>query len=401
MGFDFTDFLKAQSPGATYEIASLDGGLVNNTVRAKKTRGDESAPASLILKHAPPYVAAAGPEFPFSQERQTVEATALRAFQVSGILASLPADGPVIVPAVIAHDPASAILALEDLGPLSTLWDMLSPVACANIPEVEFQSAYGKLGERIGRFFARVHTAETASKLYSDPETSKTLSHNLTESIVNDVAVIPIIKRLNEFSIPGAETIHRRITEAYHAPKTLPRFSLGDFHLGSVLVESWERQPYIAGESRKLAVIDWEFARLAGGGVNSDIAQFLASLHCHLKSLEDTEPSYKAARVFVDALVKAYAENTDFNREGVISSNDKLKLLRETLILHGREMINQAFERKGKWSGGDESRTRMIAKGAWYVRKAGDDIQGLKEQENWEALIGGDDGFIMDLFLFR
>jgi hypothetical protein len=75
--FDFKDFLKSVYPDENFAIEDLVGGLVNRTVRARRlSRSNISSdsvtdvPDSLILKHAPPYIAAVGEDAPFSQERQ-------------------------------------------------------------------------------------------------------------------------------------------------------------------------------------------------------------------------------------------------------------------------------------------------------------------------------------------
>jgi hypothetical protein len=62
MSFSFQDYLVENTPSVKYEIEPVNGGIVNQTVRAKAR--------SLILKHAPPFVAAVGPEAAFSPQRQ-------------------------------------------------------------------------------------------------------------------------------------------------------------------------------------------------------------------------------------------------------------------------------------------------------------------------------------------
>jgi hypothetical protein len=74
MSFDFRAFLSKIDASQTYECQSLTGGLVNLTVRARKTSssGGGIFPThdTLILKYAPPFVATVGEEAPFSQDRQ-------------------------------------------------------------------------------------------------------------------------------------------------------------------------------------------------------------------------------------------------------------------------------------------------------------------------------------------
>lgn len=78
MGFDFTSYLSSLYPGEEYQIQVLLGGLVNHTVRARRTdtadtpakSGSADGPETAILKYAPPYVASIGEDAPFSQDRQ-------------------------------------------------------------------------------------------------------------------------------------------------------------------------------------------------------------------------------------------------------------------------------------------------------------------------------------------
>ena len=74
MSFEFCAFLRELDPSSEYDFQSLSGGLVNLTQRATKTSplgaGKFPNQASLILKYAPPFIAALGEEAPFSQKRQ-------------------------------------------------------------------------------------------------------------------------------------------------------------------------------------------------------------------------------------------------------------------------------------------------------------------------------------------
>ena len=76
MQFGFEPFLSKIDPSQKYEIQPLTGGLVNVTVRATNVSGHSSGffpkHGSLILKYAPPFVAALGESAPFSQGRQVL-----------------------------------------------------------------------------------------------------------------------------------------------------------------------------------------------------------------------------------------------------------------------------------------------------------------------------------------
>lgn len=82
--FDFYEVLRNLDNRFNWGITPLTGGLVNTTIRATQfprerdrwtdintaIRLDLSPHSTLIIKHAPPYIAALGPEAPFSQFRQ-------------------------------------------------------------------------------------------------------------------------------------------------------------------------------------------------------------------------------------------------------------------------------------------------------------------------------------------
>lgn len=79
MSFDFSKFLSKLDPAQTYITHELTGGVVNFTVRAVKPqtrnlddvhKGCFPEQETLILKHAPPYIAAVGKVAPMSQYRQ-------------------------------------------------------------------------------------------------------------------------------------------------------------------------------------------------------------------------------------------------------------------------------------------------------------------------------------------
>jgi hypothetical protein len=75
--FDFKEYLRSICPENEFEISVLTGGLVNFTVRAhRKSAVGNAGPltlrgkTSVILKHAPSYIATIGESAPFSQYRQ-------------------------------------------------------------------------------------------------------------------------------------------------------------------------------------------------------------------------------------------------------------------------------------------------------------------------------------------
>lgn len=80
--FDFSRYLCQLDPSHDYTIETLTGGVINFTIRARKSGGrrlDVEAGCfpeyqSLILKQAPPFMAGVGESVPVSQYRQVSEA---------------------------------------------------------------------------------------------------------------------------------------------------------------------------------------------------------------------------------------------------------------------------------------------------------------------------------------
>ena len=76
--FDFATYLERVYPHHRYHVQRLAGGLVNYTVRARRDDANEGpkpsedgeTPSAMVLKQAPPFVAALGAAAPFSQQRQ-------------------------------------------------------------------------------------------------------------------------------------------------------------------------------------------------------------------------------------------------------------------------------------------------------------------------------------------
>ena len=81
--FDFKSFLEGgdlddvfgitpgyTSEGGKWEIAKLSGGFMNVTVRVLPPHGDDKNPRSVVIKYAPPFMAAMGQDAPFGTFRQ-------------------------------------------------------------------------------------------------------------------------------------------------------------------------------------------------------------------------------------------------------------------------------------------------------------------------------------------
>ncbi|GAB1311521.1 hypothetical protein MFIFM68171_01731 [Madurella fahalii] len=453
MEFDFQAYLSSLYPSTAYHITFLTGGLVNFTVRARRADAGSfpsppspnSLPPSLILKHAPPYIATLGASAPFSQARQTVEATVLElfhnptnsqqqqqqrhetplAFVTHG--SNPEADEAVRIPRLIAHDATSNILMLEDLGDdLVTLWDLFTdPAATAqnSAPARPLRDRCATMGVRLGRFFRHLHSAAAFTRAAASlsEQGRAALDSALTRDVVRDAAVRPLLARLRQWAGLGkeedgedgeraAQRLYARVEadfergdrgEAYDGEACL---SMGDFHPGSVLVSPG---PAAAGGRETVAVIDWEFATARNGrGVNGDMAQFLAHLHVLMLSLPRGGAARKAVEEFVREMCRAYAGQEGSGggdvvvvvpRQGLYErERSALGILRSALILFGRETINQAVERT--WEGAAIPVETMVKAGVWYLERAGDTIEEMVEERNWEELMNEKSEIMVRLF---
>ncbi|KAL2136458.1 hypothetical protein VTI74DRAFT_3477 [Chaetomium olivicolor] len=426
MTFDFQPFLKTLYPSTTYSTTLLSGGLVNFTVRACRTNPPPAAqdsphpPASLILKHAPPYIASVGAAAPFSQSRQAVEATLLRFFNNASSVTHAVRHGDrggIRIPRVLAHDAEHQVLALEDLGPLVTLWELLDPTqphpASTITPAGALLARCSAIGSSLGAFFATLHSPCTLTGLRSLlGGEAEVLEQSLAADVVFDVAVGPVLGRLQKqgrMDEASARKLYARVEQDYRR-EAYPGegcLSMGDFHPGSVLVTALglaERE-----EDAMVGVIDWEFATIRDGrGVNGDMAQFLASLHVLIMSLpRDGEKGLlrEAVVVLVKEMCRAYAEGSGLVRrvaEVVRDSREAGKvpvmgIFRSAMILFGRETVNQAIDRK--WDHGPGTTVaEMVQAGAWYLERAGDSVEEMLEESNWEEMMAREDNIILWLF---
>jgi hypothetical protein len=71
------------------------------------------------------------------------------------------------------------------------------------------------------------------------------------------------------------------------------------------------------------------------------------------------------------------------------------------LVLHGREMINNAIEREWPNTPQKESNVlvqEMVQKGVWYLERAGDNIKGMLDPTNLKEICKEDGRIMLSLF---
>lgn len=132
---DLPGYLAEHQPDleVTGAPVALAGGLMNHVWRVPAT------PHPVIVKYAPPHVAAA-PEIPVDPGRIGFEAEALLYLEARFD------GGPVRAPHLLDHDARASVLLMEDLGDHPTLGERLRAGAATRAD-----------GEALGRFVGRLH----------------------------------------------------------------------------------------------------------------------------------------------------------------------------------------------------------------------------------------------------
>ncbi|DAA79707.1 TPA_exp: Uncharacterized protein A8136_0480 [Trichophyton benhamiae CBS 112371] len=473
MSFDFDSYFMQLDPLNSWTVKRLTGGLVNLTVRATKNKyaGRENETASqpgqlegcqsLILKYAPPFVASVGEAAPFDQIRQNVEKNALALFSApDGPLLSMLTETSVRVPSLVFHDEKSHILVLEDLGALPPLSDLLSiSWLSSHYPEwpslsgsyfLEDRSLCLSAGAKFGQFFAILHDKGTLNSIKSygcDPNLARFKNNSMRE-VVRDAAVSTMRRYLVQFNCVEAEKLSHAIEEDFERQEEWDGercFSVGDLWPGGILIENLALQPSRGTHSSelpklpKLGVIDFEFSG-PGRGVNGDMAQLLAHLHLYYIAWGNCGDRFKPFQAgvlsFIEGLCSSYAtysrslgapwqlHTPDSSSPGSLRkpfqvsfppsvSSHAAQIFRSSLLLHGREMVNNAVE--NDWSKysidtrGDVTDTtgktandngsglteRMVNTGIRCLRLAGNDIESFVEADNWEQVCSSSESSII------
>lgn len=202
----------------------LTGGLLNHVFRVSGADG-----RSVVLKHAPPHVAAA-PQIALDPRRAAVEALALAAV------------GPPVAPRLLAHE--GATLVLEDLGPLPHLGDWL---AGGGDPAVL---------DGLGRWLRRLHESPVPA-----------IDNRVVQQTRLAVQYEAVEGWLAAAGVPEAAVLGgRAVALGRRWLERGPAFVMGDLWPPSVLV---------AAPSR-VHLIDWELA--VAGWPAQDLGHLVAHL---------------------------------------------------------------------------------------------------------------------------
>jgi hypothetical protein len=316
-----------------------------------------------------------------------------------------------MIPRVLFHSTEHFVLAIEDLGDLVTLKDALVCLSTTSIDDATAatqQSVYERLGSQIGHFFADIHGASAAESIrHLSTDTLfplTTLSAGVTRGAVREFAVMPIRERLIDYGNLTPELVDKladRVLQDFDDHGTHTETSaqtpwclaLGDSHPGCVLFD-----PETPAEGGTPAIIDWEFASFGptSRGPDGDVPQFMAEMLV-ISMASASDRARQATKAFIDGFVRIYGEMMGFRDQWSQDCNSTqiAKLMRSAMIVMGREIVNRAVE--GNWQAAYKSICEVVEVGIWYLERAGDDVDGMLEMDNWE-MVTGDANVMWKLF---
>lgn len=245
-------------------------------------------PASIIAKHAPPYMAV-NPAVPLDPSRLEFEARSLRALEPDGALAAV-ATQRIRPPRLLDMHTAPHVLLMEDVGTHPTLGRWLRE---SGAPE-----RARAIGQQLGRFIGRLHAATAG-----DDELAERFDNRLMQETRLAVQYEAVGAMLADAGIADAEALGERaaaLGERLLKPGIC--LTMGDLWPPSVLVAP-----------DRLRIIDWELAHY--GRPMQDVAHVAA--HAWMQAHRAPHETARAAAqqlsrsflaVYRSALTKACAE---------------------------------------------------------------------------------------------
>ncbi len=248
------------------------------------------AERSLIVKYAPPYIAA-DPDTPLDPSRLRIEARCLRALGQGGHLSEL-AGAALRPPEVIDLNPEVPVLVMEDIGPVLSFGRWLREAGGHDLAATDDLAATAAAqGRQLGAFLGRLHAAT-----YDNDHCADAFNNRPMQETRHAVQYQGVSEMLREAGVGDADVLGRQA-------ETLGRSLLGP---GRCLTmgDLWPPSVLIASGTR-LRIIDWELAHY--GRPLQDVAHWCA----HLWMQRQRAPSEAVARAVAahrDAFLKAYGE---------------------------------------------------------------------------------------------
>lgn len=282
-------------------LQPLEGGNLNHVWRL------EGSPRNLILKLAPPYIAA-NPEVPLDPKRLEFESKALQLFQDGELLNGL-ASKHIRPPKYYFYDEKHHLLAIEDLGDLSDI---------SRLPTGGMSAK--KSGRWVGIFIGTLHRLS-----YNNPSLKKRFTNTGIQQTRREVQYNSAAEYAKSGGVTELKTIQ---SKAQKLGKDLldPGCCLimGDLWPSSILMDN-----------NKLRIIDWEFSHF--GRPLQDVGHFGA--HCWMLAHTSSEANEKKMfRKLWQYFWEAYQESTEDHFDKLYNKQE----YRDTVTHIGAEILIRA-----------------------------------------------------------
>ncbi|MFW6347799.1 MAG: phosphotransferase family protein [Cyclonatronaceae bacterium] len=253
----------------------LSGGNLNHVWRIP------ARPDAIILKYAPPFVAAQ-PDIPLSDTRIDFEAAALRLFSPGGRLEHLK-DEAARPPECYHYDAGRKLLLMEDFGEALCLFDDV------RIPD----SAAVSVGRFLGALHRETYQDDALAGRFNNEEVQK------SRQVVQYEAAGDFLAQAGISADPAAVANARALGRFLLEPGRC--LVMGDVWPPSVLIRP----------EGSTGLIDWEFVHF--GQPLQDIAHFVA--HCELQAEAAAPELQKEIQAFIRGFIIAYrqASGSTFN----------------------------------------------------------------------------------------
>ena len=298
------DHLRQRLPRfvPTGEPELLAGGYLNVVWRVR------GLPESLIVKHAPPYIAAK-PDVPLDPHRMVIEARSMSAFGPEGALHDI-GSAHIRPPRLLDFDEPKHTMVMEDIGECPDLGTWLH-----QWPRPECSD--GDVGPLVGEFIGALH-----ARTFADPQLAKDLNNSSIQQTRLRVQYCVIGDLCRKAGLPDGDELGRRALafgELLQAP-------------GSCVIMGDLWPPSIRVTSDGLRVIDWELAHF--GRPSQDVAHLTAHLWMYAHRAP-TDVAADKARSVLNGFLTAY-RRTLAERFEVLFGPDGI---RESAVHIGSEIL--------------------------------------------------------------
>jgi 5-methylthioribose kinase len=255
---------------AEVTVREVTAGNMNRVFIAAGPRG------SVAVKQAPPFVQAAGPEWPIDPARIGAEA---RAYELLGRLV------PDAVPSIVHVDLDRFVMVMEDLSALEVLRDeLVRQVEDATAGRPVSYVDYGAVGDVVGRFVGELSLATSEQVLGASAHAELVAASANTELCRLTIDVVldePFRAHVHNWWHPSLD---ERVAALYTDHEVQAGVALvrerfensaqallhGDLHSGSVMIGSTPEK------TRKVTVFDPEFSFV--GPIGLDLGLFWSNL---------------------------------------------------------------------------------------------------------------------------